>query len=339
MEELPQALFRHALKSASLRKATAESVTTLEAFKALGALEKKQLLLAWASPALDVDRAALIEDLEKAGVLPHATDAILNECYQVAVHAQFPRIFTRYVRGESANEEFVHGLLERIDASHKATLAAMKKSGELEDEKTRELVEDALARIERAAQDRQRKHVPDKDARRRGFQVYRQTCLQCHQDEGQGMVGVFPPLDGAEWVNGSADTVIRIVLKGMIGPVVVKDQPYNSAMQPHEAQLDDQQIADVVNYVRQSWGNDNPAVTPADVARLRKQHENQRGMWRAPQLLKLETRDHKASRGSRHGIINGHRFAPISRRFPTLAALWRNRSPTPTETNFFSVIK
>ena len=94
-------------------------------------------------------------------------------------------------------------------------------------------------------------------------------CGACHGQNGEG-TAAGPPLAGSEWVNGPAENLIRIQLRGLQGPIVVKGQTYNipAGMAPLAYQTDDQ-IAAVLTYVRNSFGNSAPAVTPAQVAALR----------------------------------------------------------------------
>ena len=94
------------------------------------------------------------------------------------------------------------------------------------------------------------------------------TCTACHQATGLGLPGVFPPLAESEWVNGPAENLIRIQLRGLIGKITVKGVEYNSAM-PANAAMTDQQIADVLTYVRSNFGNKAEAVTPEQVKALR----------------------------------------------------------------------
>ena len=101
-----------------------------------------------------------------------------------------------------------------------------------------------------------------------GEQIY-QVCVTCHQANGEGVAGTFPPLAGSEYATASNVAVpIRIVLRGMQGPVTVKGAPYNGVMAPYGtgAELSDEQVAAVLTYVRSSWGNAASAVTPQQVA-------------------------------------------------------------------------
>jgi len=118
----------------------------------------------------------------------------------------------------------------------------------------------ALAATPAVAQEEAPKEHP-------GKAVYA-TCTACHQATGLGLPGVFPPLAESEWVNGPAENLIRIQLRGLMGKITVKGKEYNSVMPPNAA-MTDQQIADVLTYVRSNFGNKAEAVTPAMVTALR----------------------------------------------------------------------
>lgn len=96
-------------------------------------------------------------------------------------------------------------------------------------------------------------------------------CIACHQTTGQGIPNVFPPLAGSEWVNGSVDRPIAILIHGLQGPIKVAGTTYTNAMMPYGtgAPMTDDEIAAVLTYVRSSFGNSATAVTTADVARVR----------------------------------------------------------------------
>jgi mono/diheme cytochrome c family protein len=102
-----------------------------------------------------------------------------------------------------------------------------------------------------------------------GDKLYAKYCLTCHQADGNGVRGQFPPLAGNSKITGPAPDVIRIVLFGLEGPVTVNERDYNQLM-PAQGYLKDEQIADILSYVRSSWGNKAPPVKPDDVAKTRK---------------------------------------------------------------------
>jgi mono/diheme cytochrome c family protein len=102
-----------------------------------------------------------------------------------------------------------------------------------------------------------------------GNQLYIKHCLQCHQNDGKGVRGMFPPLAGNDKIKGPATDIIKIVLFGLEGPITVNERDYNQPMPP-QAYLTDKQIADILSYIRNSWGNQAPDVIPADVGKVRK---------------------------------------------------------------------
>ncbi|MBK1832461.1 c-type cytochrome [Roseibacillus ishigakijimensis] len=100
-----------------------------------------------------------------------------------------------------------------------------------------------------------------------GKQVYETPggCITCHQADGNGLPAAFPPLAGSEWVTGPAENLIRIQLRGLTGAIEVKGETFNSVMPP-SVTLNDEQIAAVLTYVRNNFGNEGSPVTPDMVA-------------------------------------------------------------------------
>jgi mono/diheme cytochrome c family protein len=96
----------------------------------------------------------------------------------------------------------------------------------------------------------------------RGKSVYLTYCMSCHMMEGQGVEGVFSPM--AKNPNlALKDKTIQIVLKGIRGPVTVNNKTYPGDMAP--VSLSDEQTADLLNYIRNSWGNKGAPVLPKDI--------------------------------------------------------------------------
>lgn len=87
-----------------------------------------------------------------------------------------------------------------------------------------------------------------------GKAVFAAQCAACHQATGKGLPGVFPPLDGSEWVQGDARTVANILLHGITGKITVAGAEYDAAM-PSFHQLGDAELAAVASYVRSEWSN------------------------------------------------------------------------------------
>ncbi|MBW6536061.1 MAG: cytochrome c [Mariniphaga sp.] len=101
-----------------------------------------------------------------------------------------------------------------------------------------------------------------------GKKVYASFCLACHMADGSGVPGMHPPLIQTEWVTGDKERLINITLKGMSGKIEVNGETYNSIMPPH-SHLSDKQIADVLTYVRKSFGNNASEVMIEEVQKVR----------------------------------------------------------------------
>lgn len=117
-----------------------------------------------------------------------------------------------------------------------------------------------------------------------GEAVYVKNCQVCHQGQGQGMAGAFPPVVGSEWVTGSPVTVVRILMHGLQGPLEVAGATYNGAMPAWEGVLKDAEIAAVATYIRQMEGNDASAVPPALVDATRAVDVGRTTPWTAAEL-------------------------------------------------------
>ncbi len=98
-----------------------------------------------------------------------------------------------------------------------------------------------------------------------GSTIYNTNCSSCHQANGKGQPGAFPPLAGNSTVTGSPDKVIHIVKNGLTGKITVGSSTYNGQMPAWKGTLSDADIAHVVSYIRSSWGNHASAVTAAQV--------------------------------------------------------------------------
>jgi nitrite reductase (NO-forming) len=102
----------------------------------------------------------------------------------------------------------------------------------------------------------------------RGKAVYQGICSTCHQAEGQGLAGVFPPLAKSDFLMADKARSIHSVLAGLTGPITVNGAAYNNVMPPWQ-HLTDHEIADVLTYVRNSFGNQGEPVRDEEVASAR----------------------------------------------------------------------
>ncbi len=105
----------------------------------------------------------------------------------------------------------------------------------------------------------------------RGKKVFLTSCFACHMANGEGLPAVFPPLANSDYLKADKDRAIKTVLKGMSGPITVNGKPYNNMMPPQE--FTDDQVADVLTYVMNEWGNRYGSVAPADVKRVRNENK------------------------------------------------------------------
>ena len=104
----------------------------------------------------------------------------------------------------------------------------------------------------------------------KGEKLFLTNCAACHQATGLGVPGAFPPLVKSVWVTGSEDRIIKAVLAGFAGEIEVNGVKYNGNMPGIGAGLKDSQVAHIITYVRQAWGNVAEPVMDTKVAEVRK---------------------------------------------------------------------
>ncbi|WP_395749512.1 c-type cytochrome [Prosthecobacter sp.] len=118
------------------------------------------------------------------------------------------------------------------------------------------------------------------------------VCGGCHQGNGGGLPGQYPPLDGSEFVLGGTERLVRIVQHGLTGPVTVKGQGYNfpGGMMPFGASMSSEDLANVLTFVRNSWSNKAGMITKEMVAKVRDE-EKRTTQWTAPELEPFAKKD------------------------------------------------
>ncbi len=122
-----------------------------------------------------------------------------------------------------------------------------------------------------------------------GRVTYEMACLPCHQPDGKGLVGVYPSLVGSDWVKGDTARLIKVVLHGLEGPIVVNGQQFvmqNPIPMPSMAGLEDQQIAEVLTYIRGEFAQSPQVVTAAEVKAVRSATASRETPWTAEELKK-----------------------------------------------------
>jgi mono/diheme cytochrome c family protein len=122
-----------------------------------------------------------------------------------------------------------------------------------------------------------------------GAAIY-SRCMACHQANGEGVAGAFPPLAGSEWVTGPASRPIAVVLHGLQGEITVKGAKYNNMMMAYGtgAPMTDDEVAAVVTHIRSNWGNAASPVTAADVKAVREATAGRTGAFTEAELKALQ---------------------------------------------------
>jgi len=123
-----------------------------------------------------------------------------------------------------------------------------------------------------------------------GKEIYMRDghCNTCHQTKGEGLkASGFPPLAGTKWVLGDTDRLIKLTLNGIMGPIEVQGETYpgNVPMTPFGGMLDDEEIASVLTYIRNSFGNKGTPVTADQVAKVREETSDKKGFYSPQELL------------------------------------------------------
>jgi len=117
-----------------------------------------------------------------------------------------------------------------------------------------------------------------------GKRVFAANCQTCHQADGMGMPGTYPHLAGSSWVLTDEYKLVRIVLNGLQGPLELDGKQFNSVMTPFRDTLSDKQIAEVLSYVRNSWGNEASVIPEEFVAQVRKDSKDRTTQWTPEEL-------------------------------------------------------
>jgi mono/diheme cytochrome c family protein/outer membrane murein-binding lipoprotein Lpp len=105
------------------------------------------------------------------------------------------------------------------------------------------------------------------DSMAKGKVIFDKLCAACHQPDGEGKEGLAPPLAGSEWIAAkSGDRLVRMLMNGVTGPIHVRGTNWNLTMPPWRENLDDEQIATILNYVRSKWAGEGAALIKPELA-------------------------------------------------------------------------
>ena len=122
-----------------------------------------------------------------------------------------------------------------------------------------------------------------------GASVFSSRCVSCHQADGKGVPGAFPPLVGASYVLGEPEIVARIILQGLQGEIEVSGEKFNGIMPPWASQLNDEEIAAVINYIRNELGTNKATTIDANlVKKVRDETKDRQTPWTANELKAME---------------------------------------------------
>jgi cbb3-type cytochrome c oxidase subunit III len=116
-----------------------------------------------------------------------------------------------------------------------------------------------------------------------GAAIYSTNCAACHQANGKGIPGAFPPLAESDWMGKDDRTLAALVLHGLSGAVIVNGNTYNGVMPPMGGNLSDQEVSAVLTHIRSSFGNNFPPVSIETVTEVRKQ-QGTRAPWTQKEL-------------------------------------------------------
>ncbi|HEX9665459.1 MAG TPA: cytochrome c [Thermodesulfobacteriota bacterium] len=149
--------------------------------------------------------------------------------------------------------------------------------------------------LEREAEDREISAIaprqPEQEPEVDGKEVFTNVCAACHQQNGQGVPGAFPPLAGSDWLLKDPETPIRIVLHGLSGAIDVKGTTFNNVMPEWGSRLSNQEVAAVLTYARSSWGNEAVEIIPVMVEQVRSENLNRTSAWTSDELKDLPRKE------------------------------------------------
>ncbi len=122
-----------------------------------------------------------------------------------------------------------------------------------------------------------------------GHEIYFRDahCSTCHQPDGKGLDPAFPPLENSIYVHGDPERLIKLTLHGLMGPFELNGKKFDGQvpMTPFGGMLDDQEVADVLTYIRNHYGNKSSAITPEQVKKVREETKDHAGFYMMDKLL------------------------------------------------------
>ena len=122
-----------------------------------------------------------------------------------------------------------------------------------------------------------------------GQKIFAVRCASCHQSNGLGITGQYPPLAGSKWATSDPALISYIILNGLKGEIVVKGETYGTtaAVNMAAVPISNREIANVTTYVRQAWGNDASEITTEEVEQFRNDTNGRQEQWTGDELVDL----------------------------------------------------
>ncbi|HAU59777.1 MAG: hypothetical protein CML14_04685 [Puniceicoccaceae bacterium] len=122
-----------------------------------------------------------------------------------------------------------------------------------------------------------------------GKKIFALRCASCHQANGLGIPGQYPPLDGSKWATSDPALVSYIILNGLKGEIVVKGEVYgtSAAVNMAAVPITDREIANVTTYVRQAWGNNSSEISTDEVVQFRQDTSAKQEQWTGDELVEM----------------------------------------------------
>tara|TARA_B100001248_G_C27398248_1_gene467486 strand:+ start:2455 stop:3123 length:669 start_codon:yes stop_codon:yes gene_type:complete len=122
-----------------------------------------------------------------------------------------------------------------------------------------------------------------------GKKIFALRCASCHQANGLGIPGQYPPLDGSKWATSDPALVSYIILNGLKGEIVVKGEVYgtSAAVNMAAVPITDREIANVTTYVRQAWGNNSSEISTDEVVQFRQDTIAKQEQWTGDELVEM----------------------------------------------------
>lgn len=105
-------------------------------------------------------------------------------------------------------------------------------------------------------------------SKERGMTLYKSMCIACHMEDGKGVANAFPPLAKSDYLMADIDRSIKVVLNGANGEMKVNNKSYYGSMIGYK-HLSNQELADIMNYIRNSWGNTGEIIKPSAIEKNR----------------------------------------------------------------------